>query len=312
MDEHPTTQREYKDRLFKAIFGRDTDESKRWRLELYNALNGTDFTDPDELKVNTIENVIYITMRNDISFLVDDQMCLYEQQSTFNPNMPLRGFFYFAQLYHKHLVKKESEKETAPKSILSSRLVKIPTPRFFVFYNGDKELPDMAKFRLSDAFITSDKSGDFEWTATVVNITPGSNERLAKNCKSLYDYAKFIARVRECAKDGAPTDRQVAEAVDWAIRENLLDGFFERQRAEVIDLILTEYNEEQAIKTWREDGYAEGREQGAQQKAIESATNFLKMNKLSPEEIAQGTGLPLEQVRELAEALAAQPAPAQA
>ena len=202
MESQPTTQREYKDRLFKAIFGRDTEESKRWCLELYNALNGTNFTDPDELEVNTIENVIYITMHNDISFLVDDQMCWYEQQSTFNPNMPLRGFFYFAQLYHKHLVKKEnskeSAKETAPKNILSSRLVKIPTPRFFVFYNGNKELPDMAKFRLSDAFITPDKTGDFEWTATVVNITLGSNERLAKNCKSLYDYAKFIARVREC------------------------------------------------------------------------------------------------------------------
>ena len=324
MESQPTTQREYKDRLFKAIFGRDTEESKRWRLELYNALNGTNFTDPDELEVNTIENVIYITMHNDISFLVDDQMCLYEQQSTFNPNMPLRGFFYFAQLYHKHLVKKENTKETtsetAPKNILSSRLVKIPTPRFFVFYNGNKELPDMAKFRLSDAFITPDKTGDFEWTATVININEDRLKGIHKNCKSLYDYAKFIARVRECAKDGAPTEKQVAEAVDWAIRENLLDGFFKRQRAEVIDLILTEYNEEQAIKTWREDGYVEGLEQGlqegleqgAQQKAVEAATNLLRMKVLTPEQIAQGTGLPLDEVLALKEQLAAQPAPAQA
>ena len=87
----PQSEREYKDRLFKAIFGRNTEQSKRWRLELYNALNGTSYSDPDALAVNTIENVIYLNMRNDISFLVDSQMTLYEQQSTYNPNMPLRG-----------------------------------------------------------------------------------------------------------------------------------------------------------------------------------------------------------------------------
>ncbi|MBO4387405.1 MAG: hypothetical protein J5817_10395, partial [Treponema sp.] len=106
MDTPSLPNRQYKDRLFKAIFGRDTEESKRWRLELYNALNGTSYTDPDALEVNTIENVIYITMRNDISFLVDSQMNLYEQQSTRNPNMPLRGLMYFAQLYQIYLTQR--------------------------------------------------------------------------------------------------------------------------------------------------------------------------------------------------------------
>ena len=90
--------REYRDRLFKAIFGRDTEQSKRWRLDLYNALNNTNYKDPDALEVNTIENVIYMTMKNDVSFLVDSQMTLYEQQSTHNPNMPLRGLLYFSVL----------------------------------------------------------------------------------------------------------------------------------------------------------------------------------------------------------------------
>ena len=80
-------QHEYRDRLFKAIFGRDTPQSKKWRLELYNALNNSNYTDPDALELNTIENVIYLTMRNNISFLVDSQMTLYEQQSTYNPNI---------------------------------------------------------------------------------------------------------------------------------------------------------------------------------------------------------------------------------
>ena len=101
-----STNMQYKDRLFKAIFGQNTAQSKQWRLDLYNALNGTNYKDPDALKLTTIENVIYITMKNDISFLIDSQMNLYEQQSTFNPNMPLRGLMYFAQLYQMYLSEK--------------------------------------------------------------------------------------------------------------------------------------------------------------------------------------------------------------
>ena len=137
--------REYKDRLFKAIFGRDSEQSKRWRLDLYNALNGTSYTDPDALSLTTIENVIYITMKNDISFLIGSQMNLFEQQSSFNPNMPLRGLMYFAQLYQMYLSRQE-------KDLFGTTLVKIPTPSFIVFYNGDRKLPDVSYQKLSDAF----------------------------------------------------------------------------------------------------------------------------------------------------------------
>ena len=97
-------QREYKDKLFKFIFGRESNDSKEWRLQLYNALNGTHYENPDALKINTIENVIYISMHNDISFLIDSEMDLYEQQSSQNPNMPLRGLFYFSLLYHDYII----------------------------------------------------------------------------------------------------------------------------------------------------------------------------------------------------------------
>ena len=301
MESQATPQREYKDRLFKAIFGRDTEESKRWRLELYNALNGTDFTDPDELQVNTIENVIYITMRTDNSFLIDDQRCLYEQQSTFNPNMPLRGFFYFGQLYQKYL----AEKKEPPKNILGSRLVKIPKPRFFVFFNGKEDMPDLFKMRLSDAFISPDDSGDFEWTATVININQDRLAPLHKKCVPLYDYARFIAKVRECSKGGSPTSENVKEAVNWATKEKLLDGFFERQKAEVIGMILTEFDMEQFKRDMREDGYDEGLQEVLQQKAVEAATNMLK-EKIANEVVARCTGLPLDEVLALKERLSAE------
>ena len=169
----PVPKREYKDRLFKAIFGRNTEESKRWRLDLYNALNNTAYTDPDALTLTTIENVIYITMKNDISFLIGSQMNLYEQQSSFNPNMPLRGLMYFAQLYQMNLSERGED-------LFGSRLVTIPAPSFVVFYNGDKKLPDVSKLRLSDAFEPMGSAEGFEWTASVINSGGNHSEGLQK------------------------------------------------------------------------------------------------------------------------------------
>ena len=117
--------RQYQDRLFKAIFGRE--EHKDWLLSLYNALNGSSYTDPSAIEINTIEGIIYVTMKNDISFLIDSQINLYEQQSSYNPNMPLRGLMYFAELYQKHLTKQDRD-------LFTTALVKIPTPNFVVFY----------------------------------------------------------------------------------------------------------------------------------------------------------------------------------
>ena len=295
--------REYRDRLFKAIFGRDTEQSKRWRLELYNALNGTSYTDPDALEVNTIENVIYMTMKNDVSFLVDSQMTLYEQQSSHNPNMPLRGFFYFSQLYQMYIAKNKL-------NIQSSKLVKIPEPRFVVFYNGRTKKPDTFKLRLSDAFDRKDdydgdikesrekSSQEFEWTATVININPGHNSALQKNCKPLYDYVRYVGRIAVSQKHGVPVKDAVNEAVDWAVRENLLDGFFSINRAEVIAMCLTEFDVESAIKTWREDGYDEGMTAGEHKKAVEAARNF-KENGVDIQLIAKCVGLSVEEVKKL-------------
>ena len=154
------TQREYKDRLFKAIFGRDIEESKKWRLDLYNELNDT--------------------------------------------------------------------------------------------------------------------SGAYEWTAYVKNININHNKTLQQKCKSLYDYSRFVAKIRENTKAGMEGKEAVNDAVNMAISENLLDGFFERQRSEVIGMILTEFDEEVFKQNVREDGYLEGLEDGASQKAMETAENFLK------------------------------------
>lgn len=277
------TQREIKDRLFKAIFGRNNEQSKKWRLELYNALRGTNYTDPDALKINTIENVIYLSMRNDLSFLVDSQMTLFEQQSKYNPNMPLRGFMYFAQLYQIHLGR-------LGKTLHRNTIVKIPYPKFVVFYNGDRETEDRELLRLSDAFEEKEKDGDFEWTAELININSSHNKSLQKNCKPLYDYVRYVSKIKENKKHNMSTEEAVNEAVDWAIKENLLDGFFKLQKEEVLGMSLTEYDEEEYLR----DSFQEG----VEQKAIDAAIELLK-EKIDPEIIAKCEKLPLEQVLEL-------------
>lgn len=278
------TQRNINDRLFKAIFGRNNEQSKKWRLDLYNALHNTNYKDPDLLEINTIENVIYLTMRNDISFLVDSQMTLFEQQSTYNPNMPLRGFFYFAQLYQIYLTKHE-------KSFYRSSIVKIPYPKFIVFYNGNKETKDVEYLKLSSSFINKEKDGDFEWTAEMININPEHNITLNKRCKPLYDYTRYVSRIKNNKQRGLTNKEAVDEAVNWAIQKKLLDGFFKKQKEEVLSMSLTEFNEEE----FKHDMLEEGREE----KAIEATINLLKMNVITPEQISQAEGLPLAKVLEL-------------
>ena len=107
--EEITVQSKVYDSLFIAVFGKDSERSKRWRLELYNALNNTNYIDPNALKLNTLENVLFIKMHNDVSFMIDSQITLYEHQRTTNQNMPLRGFLYF----HKYLIEAEEQLTTS-------------------------------------------------------------------------------------------------------------------------------------------------------------------------------------------------------
>ena len=278
---------QYRDRLFKAIFGRDTEQSKKWRLELYNALNGSHYTDPDALKLNTIENVIYITMKNDVSFLIDSQMNLYEQQSTYNPNMPLRGLMYFSQLYQMFISQNE-------KDVHSSKIVKIPNPKFIVFYNGTQNFPDRLKLRLSDAFEKEDKSGDFEWTAEMININPGHNKTLQKICEPLYNYTSYVSRISGNKKKGLTAKEAVDEAVDWAIKENLFDGFFKLQKEEILAMSLTEYDEESIHRAW----YNDGLEDGIEQTKIENARKFFE-NGVSIGLIAKSLDMSEQKVKEI-------------
>ena len=291
--------RQYQDRLFKAIFGRE--EHKDWLLSLYNALNGSSYTDPSAIEINTIEGIIYVTMKNDISFLIDSQLNLYEQQSSYNPNMPLRGLMYFAELYQKHLTKQDRD-------LFTTALVKIPTPNFVVFYNGSRDMPDVTKLRLSEAFEIPAENGDFEWTATMLNINAGRNKTLLQKCKPLYYYSCYVDRVKTNVRSGMTKENAVSEAVNFAIQNDFLDGYFKIQKAEVLNMSLTEFDQEaydrHRFNEGKEAGIAEGKEigiaigiaEGERKTALQNARNLLYMKLGSIEQIAQATQLSVDEV----------------
>ena len=245
--------KKYKDRLFCLLFGNE--EYKENILSLYNALCNTAHTDVNDIKLYTIDNVIYIEMKNDVSILLDSYLHLWEQQSSYNPNMPLRGLMYFSKMYDRYIVEHSY-------NIYGSTMVKLPTPRYTVLYNGTSKQPAFMKHKLSDAFIHEDTSGDFEWTANMVNINHGMNDELLDNCRPLQEYMLLIEEIRKNRSNGMEVEQAVDKAVTYCINNNILSEFLTKHRAEVIDVCITEYDEQAFVNGIREEGRQEGREEG--------------------------------------------------
>ena len=241
----------YKSRIFAMLY-----QDKKELLDLYNAISGKHYEDPELLEINTLENAIYMTMRNDLSFLIDFRLSLYEHQSTYSPNLPLRDLFYISDLY-SGMVKDEN--------LYGIKLVQIPAPQFVIFYNGMKEMPDRTVLRLSDAYSVKEENPALELTAVMLNINRGHNEKLKGLCKSLKDYSEYTARVREYA-DTMPISEAVEQAICECIQEGILAEFLKQNRAEAKQVSIYEYDEEKHMRqereTFWEDGWAAGREEG--------------------------------------------------
>ena len=254
-------KRMYKDTIFRMLY-----HNKENLLSLYNAVNGREYTDPEKLQVVTLENAIYMGMKNDVSFLFDSEMNLYEHQSSFNPNMPLRDLLYIARQLEKYVV---------GKTLYSSNLVQIPVPRFVVFYNGTQEQPERRGLRLSDAFEKEVTSPELEVTVTMLNINLGNNRELMEKCRTLREYCLFVECIRKYA-----AEMDIAEAVDRAvtecIRNNILADFLSAQRAEVIAVSIFEYNEEEELKKIRADEYSIGIEAGKAEGTAEAILELLE------------------------------------
>jgi len=279
--------------VFKSLF---CDEANA--LELYNALTDSRFTTDDDLCFTTLENVLFMDRSNDISFTIGDKLAvLVEHQASANLNMPLRALLYIARVY---------EKIIDNKAIYRKNLFTIPTPEFYVLYNGRDAYPDKVTLKLSDAFKYVNIPGAenipaLELVVRVLNVNVGHNEKILEKCESLRGYAVFNGQIREHQKTGMTLEDAIASAMDFCIENGILVEYLEKHGSEVRNMLLTEWKLEEAQQVWREEGIEagieKGREEGREERELEIAREmFADGDNL--EKIARNTGIPLDTLKE--------------
>lgn len=253
--------RNYKDTVFRKLFS-----ERKNLLSLYNAINGTAYTDENALEIVTLESAIYMGMKNDLAFIIDTNLFLFEHQSTYNPNIPLRDLFYISGEYQKLVDQK---------SIYSSTLLKLPEPNFIVFYNGTEKKADRWVNCLSDAYEKHIGDPNLELKVITLNINEGYNKDLMKQCKILREYAQYVEKVREYAST-MDLNAAVEKAVDECIHQGILEEFLRANRMEVIAVSIYEYDKEEEEKKLRRAEYAAGMLAG--EKRLETLISLLLQN----------------------------------
>ena len=245
--------------------------------------------------------------KNDVSFIVEDSLNLYEHQSTYNPNMPLRGLFYYASMYERYV-------DTHELNIYSSKRLRIPTPQYVVFYNGNKAAPDREILKLSDLFTAPSKDGGcYEWTATMLNINLPHNAAIMEKCRPLWEYAYFVDQVKAFNQDH-PIEEAIDLAVKTCIETNIMASILEAHRAEVTDMLMNEYNEDKTMDLFKREFIQEGIQQGMQQgiqqgeikgelsKESQIITRMLGQG-LKTDDIFLYTGIPMDRIAEVQRSL---------
>lgn len=254
----------YKDRVFKFIFGNP--ENKEWTLSLYNAVNGSNYRNPDDIQFNTIEDAVYMSMKNDVSFIILDEMNLWEHQSSFNPNMPMRFLTYGTQLYEKYTA-------TSGYYKFSRKLQRLPKPHCICFYNGTEEQPEQQVLKLSDAF---GGEGDIEVKVKMLNVNYGKNRALLETCQPLREYAWLVDRVREHQRVLQNLEAAVDASIDEMPDSFVIRTLIEAHRAGVKKMFLTEYDEEKMKEQERKEAFADGVDAGVAEANERVAADMLK------------------------------------
>lgn len=290
----PNAARNYKDRIFRMVF-----RKKKALLALYNAMNETDYENEDDLKVTTLESALYLEMKNDVSFVLYDELLLYEHQSTKNPNLPLRNLFYVSDVYSEL---------TKDLFLYGSVPVQIPEPKFVVFYNGLENMQEREVLKLSSLYAKKAEHISLELETLVLNVNVGYNKILMERCRQLSDYAQFVSEVRKRLSKKIPLSEAVNEAVEDCIQRGILAEFLSKNRAEVIKVSIYEYDEEKVKRMFKEECMKLGMEQGKQlgieqgkQIGIEQARVIFRLyiSGKSEEDIARETGETIEMIHKV-------------
>ena len=321
------TNRNYKDSVFVDLFAYDITAKENF-ISLYNALHGTNLdVKTTDVQPVMLERVLYMKYYNDIAMLIDGKIViLIEHQSTINQNMPFRFLEYIARIYEKITTKDEK---------FGRKLVKLPVPEFYVFYNGKDDYPTESMMKLSDAFMQLGDNSELknqlenanyplEISVKVININVDKENPILKRCEALKQYSEFIEQVRSNIENAV--SEPFTSAIKEAIKKGFLSDYLNRKSTEVQNMLLAEYDydtdiavqrkeafndgfsagEERGFSLGRNEGIAIGEErgislgitQGEHKKAIETAKKFLSMG-LSVEQVADGTGLSVEEIEKL-------------
>jgi DNA-binding NarL/FixJ family response regulator len=267
-----TANRKYKDTVFRKLFS-----DRKNLLSLYNAINGTAYMDASQLEIVTLDNAIYMGMKNDLAFIINTNLFLYEHQSTYNPNMPLRDLFYISGEYQKLV---------DLKSLYTSTRLRIPTPNFIVFYNGTEKNEDRWVEYLSESYENMSGEPNLELKVIILNINVGHNKKLMEECQTLREYAQYVAKVRRYSEE-IELNTAVECAVSESIQEGILQEFLQKNRAEVIAMSIFEYNEEEEKRKLRKAEYEAGMAEGVMKTKKETVISLAEMG-LSVQQIAQG------------------------
>jgi predicted transposase YdaD len=283
------TTRNHKSSIFAGYFS----DAKKL-IELYNAIEGTDYPEDTQVEINTLEDALFRNKINDISFMLDDKLIvLIEQQSSINENMPLRLLMYIGRIY---------EKIIDPKSIYARTLIKIPKPEFIVLYNGIDSFPEQRTLKLSDAFKDVFTKELLELSVTVYNVNSGCNVDILARCTPLNDYTTFIARIRENEAKGMFIDDAIVESIHYCIANGIMANYLKDHSSEVRNMLFTEYNLEDDKQVSYEEGMTagmqQGMKQGMQQGKIADAL-AMKADGMEPTRIAKYTKLSLEDIEKL-------------
>ena len=264
--------KEYKSDVFSMLL-----QDKKRAMEIYNAINGTDYDDPELVEMTTLDDKSFsLTVRNDASFILDANLSLYEHQSTYCPNMPLRDLLYFASIIQKQI-------KAQKRDIYGGRILKIPVPHFVVFYNGKEDAPDQYDLRLSDAFEKETKNPEIELVCHVYNINNGKNVPLLSKCHTLREYMYFVDMVRKNNEISGNLEDAIEKAINQCMEENVLRDFLAQHREEVMHVMTLDYTFERRLEMQRaeaiEDGERIGKEIGKEEKLSEQIRKKIQKGK---------------------------------
>lgn len=279
--------REYRDSVFRMLFN-----DKKKLIELYNAVFDTDYGPDTPIDIKTIEDVLFVHMKNDIAFTLDNKfIVLTEHQSTVNPNMPVRNLIYLSTILQK-MYKKAEFYQTVP--------LPLPQPEFIVFYNGSRKMPEYQELKLSDSFLGKKKEKyALDLTVKAFNINIKEDEGILARSATLSQYSRLVEKIKTAALDGEVSERIMSLIFKECINEGILPEFLTEHGLEVINMLFKEFTEEEREELYTQSGYKMGLADGLEQGRAEGETSGAEKMRFELARKMKARNMDVEMIREI-------------